>query len=188
MSFALRTSCESSAPARFNLRPLAAGDEVLYHDIYCHPETMRYVGAPLSTGQATRSFLAALKQNAEPLAEVRFLVAVDDSSGIASGICGATIGVPRLGSAEIGIMLTSSARGQGFSHEILGRFIDYVFATFEVEQVWVRYAVEQAAVVLLNRGLGFVVSERLSPDDDARWTAYIRRDAWHGFINSTNRG
>ena len=121
MSLALRTPHEGVDTSRFILRPLAMGDETLYSDIYCDPETMRHVGPHLSTEQAARSFRAALRQTADPQAKVRFLVAVEKATGIALGICGATLGVPRLASAEIGIMLRGTARGQGFSHEVLAQ-------------------------------------------------------------------
>lgn len=169
------------------LRALEASDESLYREIYCDTETMRFVGEPLSSDQATRSFRAALRHAAKPDAGALFLVVIDKTTGAQLGICGATLGMPRLGSAEVGIMLTRLARGKGRSHDALESFIDHVFESFDVNQVWVKYAVEQVAVVRLNEGLGFIVSEQNLQGSTFNQTAYIDRSEWPGCVKSINR-
>lgn len=173
---------------RFRLRPIAATDLLLYQEIYCNPDTMRYVGPPLSITEATRSFHAAVKQTAAPDSNARFLVVIAKDSGLGVGICGVCFGVPGWGSAEIGIMLLGSARGHGYSHEVLGGFVDYVFLSSKASQVVVRYAARQTAVVCLNNGLGFVINKESSSDSDTRQRAHIDRNVWQVGVQSINRG
>ncbi len=173
--------------ARIRLRPLAGSDESLYLELYTDAETMRYVTTPLSMDEAARSFRAALTTKPDAQQPTRYTVAVD-ASGAAIGLCAATFGIPQTGAAEVGIMLGRQARGRGLAHEVLGRFIDFVFEHHAVSMVWVRYAPEQAAVVRLNQGLGFVVSNTPLNDQNGRQSASIRRDAWRGFASSINRG
>jgi RimJ/RimL family protein N-acetyltransferase len=187
MSFVHKESVDTFATVRFSLRPLDSGDEALYQALYCDSDTMRFIGTPLSTEQATRSFRAALKQTIEPYAKSRFFAVSLRGSMPQIGICGVSFGVPRLDTAEVGMALVTSVRGRGYSHEILGAFIDHVLGASEVEEVWVRYVATQKEVVRLNRGLGFVVSGVQPYEDDSRQMAYVRRNEWKA-VTSTNRG
>jgi [ribosomal protein S5]-alanine N-acetyltransferase len=174
--------------SRFALRPLSLQDEPLYREIYCDSDTMRHVGRPLSPEQAVRSFHSALRQTNRLRSQAFFVAVIDNSTGASIGICGATLGVPRLGSAEVGIMLRSDARGKGNSRYVLGGFIDSIFESFCVEQVWVRYEVKQEAVVRLNEGLGFVVCDEPPSMFAGSQTAYIRRDTWLGVCQINQQG
>lgn len=171
--------------ARFRLRPIAANDLLLYQEIYCNPDTMRYVGPPLSITEATRSFHAAVKQTAAPNTSTRFLVVVAKDSGLGVGICGVCFGVPGWGSAEIGMMLTCSARSKGFSGEVLEGVAEFVFSTSNVTQVWVRYLAEHVAAERLVQSLGFTIGAESPPDGDNRQSARIRRDTWQAFVHPT---
>jgi RimJ/RimL family protein N-acetyltransferase len=186
---ALLHAPETAGTARFALRPLAAADEALYRSLYCDPVTMRHVGPPLSIDEATRSFRAAVNQNAAPAAAARFMVVVDRQTGRSQGICGVCFGVPRCDAAEIGIMLAPEARGQDRSHESFGGFVAYVFESSSVDEVWVRYAAAHTAVDRMMLRLGFVPGPFPQRDGGGNLRkASTRRDAWHSFVQSTNWG
>ncbi len=187
MTVATKQGCDTFAATRFSLRPLSLDDEDLYRKLYCDSDTMRFIGTPLSTDQATRSFRAALRQTAEPQAKSRFFAVALKSVRPPIGVCGVSFGVPRLDTAEVGMALVTSARGRGYSREILGAFVDYVLNVSDVVEVWVRNVASQTEVVCLNRGLGFVVSAMLPHGDDTREMAYVRREDWKSAL-STNRG
>ncbi len=180
MNAALCPGEKKLATSRFTLRALSLQDESLYQEIYCDSDTMHYVGSPLSSEQATRSFRAALRQTGRPQAKALLVAVIDNSTGASIGICGATLGVPRLGSAEVGIMLKRAARGNGYSRYILGGFIDSIFKSLCLEQVWVCYEARQEAVVRLNEGLGFVVCDESPSKFAGGQSAYIHRNAWLG--------
>jgi RimJ/RimL family protein N-acetyltransferase len=162
---------------RFRLRLFNASDESLYCNLYCSPDTMKYVGPPLSAAEATRSFRAAVKQSADPNSPVRFLAVIDKATEAKLGICGVQHGVPGLGSAEVGMMLKGDARGLGYSREVLAGVLNQVFESPAVEQVWVRYAVENTAMDCLARRSGFAIRPNSSPDgSNEHWIfASVRR-------------
>lgn len=172
---------------RFDLRLLSGGDAALYRSIYCDADTMRYVGAPLSQTAATASFEAALRLNDRRPALSQFLVILNRLDAREEGICGIRHGVPRLGAAEIGMMLKGSAREQGYSHEILGHVMDHVFQSSAVEAVWVRYLGEHVAAERLVAGLGFEQSQLVADDDPRRW-AHLDRVRWSKQSGINNRG
>ncbi len=175
---------------RFVVRPLADSDAALYVELYSDAETMRYIGAPLSAELAARSFRAALRQTTAPRTKTFFLVVTDAMTSTPLGVCGATLGVPRLGDAEVGIVLTKATRRQGFSYGAFGRFIDHVFQTFRCERVWVRYTVGHIAVERMIGGLGFSTDLELSTETQPRqWReASLHRNMWHGVVSNHQQG
>lgn len=190
MKSAALVDSQAVSTQQFSLRPISQGDEPLYRALYCDAETMRYVGLPLSFDEAARSFRSAVRQTATYPAEAQFLVVVDATDGEDLGICGVRYGLPRLGMAEVGIMLTGGARRLGLSHDAFGSFIDHVFSTTAVLQVWVRYSEGHEAVDRMMLGLDFRMGAEW-PEDESAFrgrAAFVCRESWLQFVPSINRG
>lgn len=163
---------------RFVVRPLMSDDEGLYQRLYCDPQTMQFIDTPLSTSEAARSFRVALRATTELGSGSAILAIRSAVAERAIGVCGVSIGVPRLDTAEVGVALESTERGKGYAREILGTLMQRVFEACDVSEIWVRYVPSQKEVVRLNRSLGFVVSGVRPTDDEIRQMAFVRRHEW----------
>jgi len=82
--------------------------------------------------------------------------------------------------AELGVMLLSSGREQGFATDALIGVIGHAFATLPVDEVWVRFNVDHVACERLALSVGLVRHSGFSPHDQGtnlwRWSAY--RASW----------
>jgi RimJ/RimL family protein N-acetyltransferase len=167
---------------RLSMRPLSEGDATLYCDLYGDPDTMRFVGPPLSRERAQRSFRKDLASRHRRPLERLFLVIVAKASKQAIGL-GAFQGFDahrRRG--EAGIMLGRESRGRGFGKEGLSALVTYAFAIFPVEEVWVQHAVGNSNAKRMIISLGLSRNTDAAYDDGSGkliWSAH--RDSWcHG--------
>jgi RimJ/RimL family protein N-acetyltransferase len=140
---------------RISSRLLAAEDEKLYCGLYTDPETMRFIGPPLSEAQARRNFEIALAHNRrEPKREV-YLALHDKGSGRPLGL-GAIQGIARHAqAAEVGIMLLAPYRRRGYGTEGLRALISKAFAISPIVEVHFRFFAEHAVVERVALTLGF---------------------------------
>ncbi|HEX7113838.1 MAG TPA: GNAT family N-acetyltransferase [Steroidobacter sp.] len=140
---------------RISSRLLAAGDEALYCGLYTDPDTMRFIGPPLSQTEARRDFRTALAHNRrEPKREV-YLALHDKESGRPLGL-GAIQGMGQHARAtEVGIMLLAPYRGRGYGTEGLRALISKAFAISPIVEVHFRFFAEHAVVERVALTLGF---------------------------------
>jgi RimJ/RimL family protein N-acetyltransferase len=140
---------------RLKLRLLDAGDEALFCGLYTDPETMRFVAPPLSATQAISHFRKIVIRQCEPSLEGRFLAVLEKATCQPVGICGTSqhdVDALRL---EVGILLTSEARGRGFAREALTVLMKEIFAMSPVQEICVRFSAQCPAVERLNIRIGF---------------------------------
>jgi RimJ/RimL family protein N-acetyltransferase len=82
--------------------------------------------------------------------------------------------------AELGVMVVSSGRTQGFASEVMTGVIAHAFAELSVDEVWSRVGVDHAVCERLVIAVGLVRHPGVLPEDLAakvrRWSAY--RDSW----------
>jgi RimJ/RimL family protein N-acetyltransferase len=171
-------SCDTR---RLRLRPLAEGDEALFHALYTDPETMRFIGAPLSLAEATSRFRAIIQRQGDSVFETRFLAIVAKNDWEPMGICGMSHYDPTTMQLEVGVMLLPEGRGQGVAREAMAALVRRIFDEQLVHQVCIRFLVGNAAMRSLAFRLGF------GPDGAAtgqgqdsticRWS--IRHSSWH---------
>jgi RimJ/RimL family protein N-acetyltransferase len=165
---------------RLIVRSMHEGDEQLYCDLFCDPETMRHIGAPWTRADAGRAFRDVLKvtRAAPPRALLGTLIRKDRQQPI--GLCTLQNFDEERRQAEFGVMLVSSGRTQGFATEAMIGVIAHAFAELSVDEVWARVAVDHAACERLVIGVGLVRHSGVLPEDRAanmwRWSAY--RDSW----------
>ncbi|MDE2154425.1 MAG: GNAT family N-acetyltransferase [Xanthomonadaceae bacterium] len=176
--------CETG---RLRLRTLQADDEALFHALYTDPETMRFIGTPLSAEQASGKFLKIVRRQAEPVLDGRYLVMVEKNTRKSLGICGTGHYDQEAMRIEVGMVLTSAGRGQGFATEALAALVDQVFEQHPMEVVYARFDAGNAAAWNLVSRLGFapeVVAEGLEQaSTNCRWS--VQRSRWHA-SNITN--
>lgn len=163
---------------RLSMRPLSEGDATLYCDLYGDPDTMRFVGPPLSRERAQRSFRKALAARHGPL-ERLFLVIVAKASRQAIGIGAFQDFDARRRRVEAGMMLGSESRGRGFGKEGLSALVTYAFAIFPVDEVWIQHAADNSNAKRVPISLGLSRNTDAAYDDGSGrfiWSAH--RESW----------
>lgn len=157
---AVNTAVQSPAALEFETGRLAArclddSDEVLFCDLYTDPETMRFIGEPLTREQAQRSFRRTLDSCRVETPERAFFRVVEKSTRLAAGICAITRINAARNSVEVGVMLKSAFRARGFSRECLEALITRTLAVFPIAEVWIQYRPGHVAMERLAWSLGF---------------------------------
>ncbi|HSX58999.1 MAG TPA: GNAT family N-acetyltransferase, partial [Tahibacter sp.] len=140
---------------RLLLRPLGDGDETFYCDIYGDAEILRHVGPPLTPERARRSFVAALRHTRAQAPREMFGVLARRGDGARFGLCGLRAIDLAARRAEAGILLAAPARGLGLAAEALGGLVARAFATLPLEEIYLDYAPQNAAMARLAHRVGF---------------------------------
>jgi RimJ/RimL family protein N-acetyltransferase len=157
------------------MRPVVHGDEALYCWLYGDPETMRFVGPPLSQERAQRDFRKVLESLERRPIELVLLVIVDKVTDRSIGIGAVQDFDYRRRRVEAGMMLGGGARCRGFGKEGLRALIHYAFATFAVDEVWIQHAADNTVA------RGVPISLGLSHNTETKsgklvWSAF--RHSW----------
>ena len=154
MSARLRAEDWTFDTPRLHIRPLAAADQQLYAELYSDPETMRYIGAPLTRQRAERSFRKLLGSDPSSAAGL-VLAIVERATGHAIGLCSVQNIDLSSSTAEAGIILRAQARSRGYSREGLGAVVEHAFRTLQLREVWVQISADYAIVRRLVASVGF---------------------------------
>jgi RimJ/RimL family protein N-acetyltransferase len=163
---------------RLSIRPLSEGDATFYCDLYGDPDTMRFVGPPLSRERAQRSFRKALASRHCPL-ERLFLVIVAKASKQAIGIGALQDFDARRRRVEAGMILECESVGRGFGKEGLCALVTYAFAIFPVDEVWIQHAADNSNAKRVPISLGLSRNTDAAYDDGSGrfiWSAH--RESW----------
>lgn len=165
---------------RLIVRPMHAGDEQLYCDLFCDPETMRHIAAPWTRADAARAFRDVLKVTRAAPPRALFLTLIRKDTQQPIGLCTLQNVDQVRRQAEFGVMVVPSGRTQGFATEAMVAAIAHAFAELPVDEVWSRVAVDHAVCERLVIGVGLVRHPGVLPEDRAanvrRWSAY--RASW----------
>lgn len=138
----------------FGLRPLAAEDHALYLSIYCDPELMRFVAAPLTAAKARASFQAALKfTHASPCKQVYYVLV--DSELQPSGLLGAKWFHSSQRFVEVGIILLRKYHHKGVALPALKSICCCAQKIFNVNVVVGQIQPENIAAIQLVKRMGF---------------------------------
>jgi RimJ/RimL family protein N-acetyltransferase len=141
---------------RLRLRPLGAGDEALYRELYTDQETMRFIGPPLAMEQAADKFQKIVARQSKPSLKGRFLAMLDKDTLRPVGICGTSRYDADALRVEVGIILRSEARARGVAREALTALMKRIFAVSSVQEICVRFSAQCPAVLRLNIRVGFL--------------------------------
>jgi RimJ/RimL family protein N-acetyltransferase/precorrin-6B methylase 1 len=168
------------ATPRLLIRSMHERDEPLYCELFCNPETMRHIAAPWTRTEAAQAFRDVLQAMRASPPRARFLTLIPKGTQQPIGLC-TLQGFERVRrQAELGVMLLSSGREQGFATDALIGVIGHAFATLPVDEVWVRFNVDHVACERLALSVGLVRHSGFSPHDQGtnlwRWSAY--RASW----------
>lgn len=166
---------------RLCLRPMVEGDEALFRALYTDPETMRFIGTPLSDEQMTRKFRKILGDMQRQPFKCLFLVILEKASQLPLGICG----MPQFNHdairQEVGLVLIKQARSRGIAREGLAALVNRIFATCSsVDEVWAQFSTENLAAQQLVVAVGFsacgevLLGQELS--SKRHWS--VRRSSW----------
>lgn len=137
------------------MRPLSDTDEALFCELYCDPQTMRFIGPPLSGDRAALSFRKALELTRRPAAGRLFWTLIEKVPQQTIGICSIQQLDARRRRAEAGIMIKPAARSQGFAREGLAALVSHAFAMLPLDEVWLETAAAHFVVERLVLGVGF---------------------------------
>ncbi|OOG38138.1 GNAT family N-acetyltransferase [Rhodanobacter sp. C05] len=140
---------------RLQLRLLAARDEALFCGLYTDPETMRFIGQPLTAGQAARYFQRAMAGMHQQPCKWLYLAILEKESGQPLGVCG----VPQFDKdatrLEVGLVLATEARSRGYAREGLAALVKRVFEVSSVVEIWAQFSTEHVAAERLVIDIGF---------------------------------
>jgi RimJ/RimL family protein N-acetyltransferase len=164
---------------RLQMRPLALEDEALYCHLYTDAETMRFIGAPLSTERAAKSFRGALVGMQRSPIERLFLIVIEKASRQDVGVCSLQNFDAQRRSVQAGVMFIAAARAQGYAKEAFVGLIQQVFSQLPVDELWVQFAAEHMVVERGVTSVGFVRRHEAAPEDGPQrcvWT--VRRESW----------
>lgn len=172
-------SCETE---RLCLRPLAAGDEALFHALYTDQETMRHIGPVLSVGQAADAFRSILARMQRRPPGCVYLAMLDRTSQQSLGICG----VPRFDASafglEVGLVLAGPARSRGIAREGLAALVDRIFNASFVDEIRVQFSGENLAAQRLVVAVGFKACDEVPSkqelSSERHWS--VQRSCWRG--------
>lgn len=140
---------------RLHVRPMCEGDQALFCDLYCDPQSMRLIGTPLSREAASRLFRQILgMQQAQPM-RCLSLVIEAPPPGLAIGLVGCPGFDPCAERVEIGLMLRRLAHGNGYPREVLVAFVRRLFTVLPLGEVWAQYPAANKAADRAVRNIGF---------------------------------
>lgn len=150
-----RTSLEFDTE-RLRVRHLSNDDEALFCRLYTDADTMRFIGEPLSPERVARNFRKAVACcHDDPRGHV-YMTILEKPALRPIGICALIRADARGSRAEVGMMLVSTARRQGYSTECLGGWVSRVQLVFPIDEVWVQYSPGHSAAERLVVSLGFL--------------------------------
>ena len=167
---------------RLTLRSIRESDEELYCELFCDPETMRYIGSPWTCAEAAQAFRGVLAATQDTPARALFLVMIPKTARQPIGLCSLQNFDSAGRRTEMGVMVGSQVRAQGIASEALVALIAHAFATLPFDEVWVRIALDHIACQRTAELIGLVQHTDVSPQDLAtnvrRWSAYRGTWSW----------
>ncbi len=172
---------------RLRLRPLQAGDETLFRELYTDAETMRFIGDPLKAERATRSCSKAVAALSEYPLQRAFLAVVEKATQQTLGICAIVQFDADMRRAEVGIMLKSEARCRGLAREGLGRLVKETWRLFPVDEIWVECSALNPVVERMVSSIGFRLVDGSASGPLSKRTWSIHRSSWNSAA-PTNEG
>ena len=172
---------------RLRLRTMSEGDEALFHALYTDPETMRFIGTPLSDEQATCRFHNILGDMHRRPFRCLFLAILDKASQLPLGICG----VPQFDAdavwQEVGLVLTRQARSRGIAREGLAALVDRIFVASSVLEVCAQFSTANRTARQLVVAVGFNPCDEVATSSSKqRWS--IHRSSWRGVQSNQQQG
>ena len=172
-------SVELTTP-RLLLRSIRESDQALYCDLFCDAATMQHIGPPWTRAEAARAFRRILEATRCTPPRALFMTLIPKDTEQPIGLCTLQNFDTVRRQTELGVMLLPSRREQKFATDALIAVIGHAFAALDVDEVWVRFAVDHVACERLALSVGLVRHTGVSPLDLGtnlrRWSAY--RASW----------
>lgn len=140
--------------ARLRLRPLDDSDQPLYVDLYTQPDTMRFIGQPLTPEAAIAQFNRVVLWQSRPSMGGKTFVIEEKTTRRRLGICATAHFEVHTARIEAGVMLLPPFQAQGYAREALTALIDGIFTHLPINEVKVRFSGLSLAAVQLNRRMG----------------------------------
>jgi RimJ/RimL family protein N-acetyltransferase len=143
--------------SRLKIRPLREGERDLCCQLFTDAETMKFLGGPLSTKAADSRFESMLRANARQPVRNLYMSVDNKADCTPLGLCSAVRIDPRIGRAELGLMMAASERSKGVGREAFCGLIATVLYEFSLKELLVHYHAENAAAkrVLTLSGFSF---------------------------------
>lgn len=171
------------------MRRLNEGDEGLYCGLYTDAGTMRFIAEPWSKERAKRTFSKILVLSDARIGPNYFAV-FEKSTQRSIGLCVIQRPDAQMRRAEVGMMLNSEARTQGYATEAFPALIATAFLALPIDTVWVQYHPANTAAERLFIGLGFLPATDVAIGDvhHAQRTRAMQRSAWSALNSVNTRG
>jgi RimJ/RimL family protein N-acetyltransferase len=162
------------------LRPLSEADAAFFSDLYGDPETMRFVGPPMSEERAQRGFRAILAALERRPLERLFLLIIQKAGQEAIGVASLQELDLQRRRVEAGVVLKTGTRERGFGKECLAALVTRAFAIFPVDEVWIQHSTANSLAERVPVSLGLAraldSTEYAAGTEKCVWSAY--RQSW----------
>ena len=143
--------------SRLKIRALLEGDRDLCRQLFTDAETMKFLGGPLSERNANSRFRSMLRANERQPVRNLYMSVDSKADCVPLGLCSAVRIDPRIGRAELGLMMAASDRSKGMGREAFRGLIAAVLQEFSLKELQVHYHAQNAAAkrVLALSGFSF---------------------------------
>jgi RimJ/RimL family protein N-acetyltransferase len=180
---------------RLVFTPISEADAPLFCDLYCDPQTMRFISQPMSRERAARAFHRIIGETRQAAADQVFFTmspvacqaAVDTDASADAFEPSAAIGISSIHHidspnrrAEAGIVLGSQHWDRGYAREILAGLIQFAFERLPLDEIWVQIHADHTVVEKLVVSVGLSKGSTVDAYDPGAairiWSAH--RDTW----------
>lgn len=175
------TARPSACDGLVRLVPLYAADGAFYRALYTDADVMRHAGGPLSARDADAAFAAVCRQvsTLPPRAWYWRVQRTGEgghvpAAGLAAVVADAGDGGADRPSAELGVVLATSAQATGLATAAIVAVAAEMFTRTPMQRLWTRHADTHAAAAALMRTLGFQQAHPAGPV--RRWQ--LAREHW----------
>lgn len=143
--------------SRLRIRPLSEEDRDLCCQLFTDVETMKFLGGPLSDQAANSRFRSMLRANGRQPVRNLYMSVASKANRVPLGLCSAVRIDPRIGRAELGLMIAASERSKGVGREAFCGLIATVLQGLCLKELQVHYHAENVAAkrVLTLAGFSF---------------------------------
>lgn len=163
----------NASSERLTLSALSVNDKALYFSVMTNPGCMSYVGAPLTPGQAQRSFNAALELTRQQPPRRFYLKVVCRTTAQPVGIAAINQLDLTERTADIGRMLLPAWQGKGLGTELSQLLVRWLHTELNITGFSKHIRVGNLAAIQSALKLGFVLDSTSTVADGHNVQKYL---------------
>ncbi|WP_293935830.1 GNAT family N-acetyltransferase [Iodobacter sp.] len=167
---------------RLILKSLTEADRGFFTQLYQHPETMKYVGDPISADEINEKFNSRLAAWNKHSVHRLCLVIFDKANHTPVGVTGFMAKWLPYQQAEVGYLLHPSQQGKGYGKESLQAVLQFAFNDCLLHKITATVTEGNIASSKLLENSGFIQEGRIR--DNFKLNQQWHNDLIYGLLNS----